>query len=344
MKQSNPSMQEWEALYKAAIEFRKIEPWEWMRETDIFGVQNPQTGEIGYCCILGELGEVLAMAVYRGTEGLQGYLKILKGKIRPGDLDAPYIQDCLLSSFENKQFIEKEAMKIINELKLKFSGRNSWPLFRSYKPGYFPWFLNRDEVLYLTFALQQARDVCLRVNKNSKLLRPPKRNLYLIRVPEARDGTVVWKDEWREPACMKQKRENSEEAVDEIRIQRIKKTVNPNPMLWEIDFFHTPTPVSQGARPFFPYAIMLVDHDTGFILDMYLSESDEYRREFPDKFLSCIEKTSVLPLEILVRKEEALKLLMPSTSRLNIKLSMVKKLPNIDHARREMVRHLKEFR
>ncbi len=340
MRIAEPSIEEWKTLYDAAIEFRKIEPWEWMKETDVFGVQNPQNGEVGYCCIMGELGEVLAMAVYSGTEGLQGYLKILKGQINPDEPDSLYIQDCLMLSFEDKRFVDQEDRQIINELGFKFRGRNSWPLFRSYKPGYFPWFLSRDEALYMTDALQRAKEVCLRFKENKKLLSTPKKNLYLTRVPEKRDGMIVWKDEWREPAPLKRVK-YSDEKVDEVRIQRIRKTAKPTPVIWEIDFFYTPTPIAEGKRPYFPYAIILIDRDSGFILDMHLARKAGYKKEFLEKFLSCIEKMSILPLEILVRKEEVVNLLEPYTSRLNIKLSVVKRLENIDNARREMVKHLK---
>jgi hypothetical protein len=339
MKQSEPSFKEWKALYDAALEFRGIEPWGWMKETDIFGVQNPQSGEVGYCCIMGELGEVLAMAIYSGTQGLQGYINIQKGQIKPGDPDSLYIQDCLMLSFEDRRFIDKEDLQIIHELGFKFRGRNAWPLFRSYKPGYFPWFLHRDEVSYMTAALQQAKLVCLRLKDNKKLLSPPKKNLYLVRTPEKKDGMIVWKDEWREPAPLKQAK-CSDVPVDEIRLQRIRKTAESTPMIWEVDFFYAPTPITKGERPYFPYAIMLIDCDSGFILDVHLAGVIEYEKEFIEQFLSCIENTSIVPLEILVRKEEAMNLLEPYASRLNINLSMVRELENIDHARREMEKHL----
>ncbi len=340
MRIAEPALEEWKTLYDAAIEFRKIEPWEWMKETEVFGVQNPQNGEVGYCCIMGELGEVLAMAVYLGTEGLQGYMKIQKGQINPDEPDSLYIQDCLMLSFEDKRFVDQEDRQIINELGFKFRGRNSWPLFRSYKPGYFPWFLSRDEALYMTDALQQAKEVCLRFKENKKLLSIPKKNLYLTKVPEKRDGMIVWKDEWREPAPLKRVK-YSDEKVDEVRVQRIRKTAKPTPVIWEIDFFYTPTPIAEGERPYFPYAIMLIDRDSGFILDMHLARKAGYKKEFLEKFLSCIEKMSILPLEILVRKEELVNLLEPYTSRLNIKLSVVKRLENIDNARRELGKYLK---
>lgn len=343
MKKSEPSLKDWKSLYDAAIAFRNIEPWEWMKETDIFGVQNPQTGEVGYCCIMGEMGEVLAIAVYLGTEGLEGYLNIRRGQIQHDDPDSLFIQNCLMLSFENRKLVQEDDREIINELGLKFRGKNAWPVFRRYEPGYFPWFLNRDEVLYMTNALQQATDICLRFKDDAKLFRAPDKNQYLIRVAEEKNGRVFWKDEWRKPSLPEKKEQGFYKPVDEVRIQRLKKTVKSTHAIWEIDFFYAPTPVLEGERPFFPYAIMIIDHDTGFILDMHLAETRSYQEEFLDQFLNCIETTSVIPLEILARKEEAVKLLETYASRLNIRLSRVKKLQNIDHARREMAKHLRSL-
>jgi len=46
------SLPEWKKLYDSAIEFKKLGAWEWMYDSDLFGVKNPENGEIGYCCIL----------------------------------------------------------------------------------------------------------------------------------------------------------------------------------------------------------------------------------------------------------------------------------------------------
>ena len=343
MKKTEPSIKDWKSLYDAAIAFRKIEPWEWMRETDIFGVQNPQTGEIGYCCIMGEMGEMLAIAVYLGTGGLEGYLTIRRGQIQPDNPDSLFIQNCLMLSFENRKLVQEDDREIINELGLKFRGKNAWPVFRRYEPGYFPWFLNRDEVLYMTNALQQATGICLRFKDDAKLFRAPAKDQYLVRAAEEKNGRVLWKDDWRKPSLPEKKEQGFFKPVDEVRFQRLKKTARPTPAIWEIDFFYAPTPVLEGERPFFPYAIMIIDHDTGFVIHMHLAETRLYQKEFLEKFLDCIETTSVIPLEILVRKEEAVKLLKAYASRFNIRLSQVKKLRNTDHARREMAKHLRRL-
>jgi len=60
------SLQEWKALYEAALEFKELAPWNWMNDTDFFGVKDPVSGEIGYCCIMGAAGEYYALGLYSG--------------------------------------------------------------------------------------------------------------------------------------------------------------------------------------------------------------------------------------------------------------------------------------
>ena len=81
MGETLPSSQEWQALFAAAGEFYKLRPWEWMEDSELFGVLNPETGEIGYCCVMGNLGELLALGVYLGTDGLETYLMMQSGEL-----------------------------------------------------------------------------------------------------------------------------------------------------------------------------------------------------------------------------------------------------------------------
>jgi len=55
MPEQAPSLEEWKGLYEAAVRLRELAPWEWMYDSDIFGVKNPYTGEVGYCCVLGRV-------------------------------------------------------------------------------------------------------------------------------------------------------------------------------------------------------------------------------------------------------------------------------------------------
>ena len=331
---------EWKALYDAALEFRKIEPWEWMSDSDLFGVQNPKDGQIGYCCIMGGLGEVLGMAVYIGYEGLEGYKKIASGKIKIGDPDLLYAQDCLLVSYENKNQLKREDLQIAKLLGLSPTGRHAWPLFRSYRPGYFPWFLDGDEAVFLSHALWQAKEVCLRFAADSSIIHSLKGRQYLVRVPEQTETDIVWEDRVIKPASLKEKIV-PEVTVDEFRLQKMKENIPHSSAVWEIDFFHAPTPVRESERPYFPYAMMIADQESGFIHDVFLTSPGNYHSEFLMKLFSDIEELAFLPMEIQVKKKEALRLFEPYAARLGIRIIVSRKLPSIDRARREMEKHFR---
>src|SRR5262250_1364521 len=105
---------EWVALYEAAKTFKELGCWEWMYDSDLFGVQNPETGEIGYCCIMGNLGEVFALNVYQGSEGLNSYW-LLHEQSTLADEGVPMSpaellgsQKCLAVSYEDRSDLHKK--------------------------------------------------------------------------------------------------------------------------------------------------------------------------------------------------------------------------------------------
>lgn len=330
-----PSIQEWKDLYDAAVEFKKIECWNWMWDSDIFGVQNPANGEIGYCCVMGRAGQHFALAVYLGTEGLDGYLKIQSGEISSSSPDALYVQKCLMASFDDRKFLRERDFQVIKTLGLKFRGRKSWPLFRSYRSGYHPWYLTSEEAKYLTVALHRAIDVSSRFKKDKDLLTPSEENCYLVRVPEGEGESLKWRDKWLKPRPL-EKTEVVAEPIDDARLEKIKKIAPRRQGIWESDVFYFPGAVNEGERPYYPHAILWVDHYSGFILDCDLAKPTEWMSEFPEQFLKLAENVKSLPQEILVKKEETFKLLKPIASRLGIKLRNVKRLVALEEAQAGM--------
>lgn len=178
-------------------------------------------GDIGYCCIMGMNEEFYGLAAY-SRQGLDAYLKIQSGDILPEDDDIMFLQNCLILSFENREYVQKEDIKTIKDLVLKFRGRNQWPVFRNYKPGYHPWFLTKDEVVFFTIVLAQASDVAARFRKNRDLFKPPADGVYLVRVPHKEGGSLAWKDEWCKPVPVKSEGPDAE-PINEIHVRRIRK-------------------------------------------------------------------------------------------------------------------------
>lgn len=227
------------------------------------------------------------------------------------------------------------SFEVIKRLGLKFRGAKSWPLFRSYEPGYYPWYLNQPQVCFLTHALQQAADVSLRMKMNDNLLTNSEKAQYLGRVPEWSGPELRWKDEWLSPAPLERAKDEAP-VPDEIRLQRIKKRGLRSAGIWEVDFFQFPMPIQEGGCPFFPICLLIVDHDSGFVFESHLESKDRHKPEFQNHMIKVIEETAYLPQEIWVKREEVFQLFEVLVSRLGLKMKQVKKLNQLESAQKSM--------
>lgn len=331
MIDAKPSEGEWRSLYDAASRFKTLGCWNWMYDSDTFGVQDPESGEIGYCGVMGKLKEVFALVVYLGERGRETYLRIQQGKVRPDE--ALFVQDCLMASFEDRAYLDKEDLQVIKGLGLKFRGKASWPLFRRYEPGYREWFVSAAEARFLTAALEQTMDVALRLRENKELLTPPKDGQQLVRTPKTKDDGLEWADKWMKPKAVR----NAHVIVpipDELRLQRIKTAASGECGPWEADFFHMPAAVIEGKKkPHFPRLLLFADHESGMILAYHMTNNDEIGREFQDCLLEILEKAKRLPDEIRVMRAEAMEFLRPVASQLKIGLKLVEGLEALDQAK-----------
>ena len=343
MKIPSCSLSVWKNLYDAATAFEDIACWEWMSDSDVFGVQNPDNGEIGYCCVLGQLGEVLGLVVYVGTEGLEQHRKIQSGKIHAGSPEMLYAQNCLTAWFGERRELDRPDLQVIKELGLKFRGKNSWPQFRRIQPGYLPWYLTESEAKYLTLSLKQAREVALCLEKDPDWLAVPNKNHYVVRLPIQNADEWRWESHAVKPAP-RTKGKIESYPLDEVRLQRINKTSQVSQYAWETDAFYTPMPVDGEDRPFFPYTFLCADHESGFIFGTAMAHPSTWQTEFPSALLDAIENHKLLPRALWVRKEELLGLFGPLAARLGIKVQLTRKLPSIDRAKRALLKHLSDQR
>jgi hypothetical protein len=338
-----PSLAEWKELYSAAIEFKKVESWTWMYDSDVFGVQNPTNREIGYCSIMGALGEMYALAVYLGSEGLKSYRNLQSGKIKRQDV--LFTQKCLMASFENRDALHPQDLQVIKQLGLKFRGRQAWAVFRSYRPTYYPWYLTKDEVVFLKLALEQAREVSLMLKKDPHLLERVKADHYLVRVPHSEGHTLAWETEYLKPKVAKKKKQEKEpsEPLDDLRLRRLRNKSHQSGMIWEADIFLAPMPIREGEdRPFFPRMSLFADHHSGYVFGSNAFPHSGYRSGFQKHLYDVLDAASTLPEELWVSKKEVLELIESICERLGIEARLVKKLAAVDEARSSLFEHLSQ--
>jgi hypothetical protein len=336
-----PSIEEWRELYEAAVAFRDVAPWQWMWDSAVFGVQDPESGQIGYCCVMGQLGEHFALAAYQGSEGLAGLWEMRETgpRAQRDPLAVLVLQECLMASFEDRTMLHKRDLDVIKALGLKFRGRQAWPHFQGYRPGYAPWFLTAPEVRFLTVCLRQALDVGVRYRENPALLPDPEpdpQGRYLVRVPEKHGEEWVWKDTIQRPAPV-QSRAVTPAPLDEARLKRLREVPSTRGVL-QMDYFYTGATVKgeEDERPWYPQILLAADAASGYILGTELVRPDEVPAALVKQLLDIVERMAQRPDRIEVRQEEARLILKPAVDRLGTRVIRVRRMPAVDSARREL--------
>lgn len=294
------TQQIWKEFYEAAIEYRDLEPWEWMYDNDIFGVQDPESGEIGYCCVMGNAGEVYALGLYLGDEGFKSYLLLLNqpDEISQEDRIALGLNQILLKAeFVDRKGLTEKDLKQIKALGLKFRGPNQWVQARYHLPGTLGWPINVEQAKRLTHALRQTCVVAIRFREDEDLLYGNEDKM-LVRVPEQKGEQLTWKDRYipikeyditpfpviePSPALVKK-------AKQELKHSK-------GALLFLFQYIQRQVKGDDGL-PFFPRLAMWISYPDGMIINMELMDPKDGLEKLQASFFRLIHQMGVIPRQI----------------------------------------------
>jgi len=322
---------------------KELAPWDWMYEDDVFGVEMPHDGGLGFVSVMGSLGKHYAVAVYLGQEGLEGLRRMEElGRELPPEfvLQVPHLQ----ASLEDREYIAPQDRQVMQKLGLKFRGAHAWPQFRSLRPGCFPWYLEAGEAETLRVALEQLLDVAGRILKHPEILRPTdSEEDYLVRV---RDGET-WKDSVRSFGRLPPKAVRLD--MEREIFERFKR-LPPGRLTVEVDLFMLKSPVQdkQAERPYFPFELLLADHDSGYLLGFELFSPlpslEAMWAGVPEAALRILEKGGKFaPRDFLVRPGILADVMMQAANKIGVPCRATGNLPAIDAARLGLERFLEKF-
>ena len=331
----HPTADEWRSLYAAADAFKALAPWEWMDDSQVFAVRNPESGEMGYCCVMGMLGQFTALALYPGEEGYGTYMTICRRASLGPDPELRFLQRGLLASFEDRRDQWPEDLKVIKDLRLKYRGAGNWPLFRDHAPGLMPWFLTGSQARFLTLALLVGAEVGRRCQEEDGLFTGPQGTLPIL-LPELSRPS----GEWKASRVVAPKPGKAKKPVllpaDEVRLKKLLSSAERIDAILEVDILHAPAAVQDEGRPYFPLLLLGVDAKTELVITMALSSPLDPMECLLDSFLSGLETQGVLPKEVLYKRENVAALLGPTLKTLKVPLRKTKSLPAHDLARQAM--------
>jgi hypothetical protein len=332
MTTTKPNLQQKAKLYQAAIKVKKMAPWQWLYEADVFCLQHPKARQLGFVSVMGNLGEHLAVALYLGAEGLNGFWRMNEGlsDVAEEVLQVPHLQ----ASFEDRSTLTQKDRDEIKALGLKFRGRQAWPLFRSYRPGFFPWYLEPDETQFLTWALEQVLVMAPRIREDRNLVWPEDQALYMGRVARRGKKGWVWRDKMiKAPAYDPPPLIFS---VDEGTLIWLESLPHSDTRL-EMDLVMLPARIGKpGERPRVAYMLLIVDSESGIVLgsDVLAAEEglEDMHAEIPDTIVESLANLALVPTEIWVRSHVLLIMLAPLAEVLGFELDWQPVLPNLDPA------------
>jgi hypothetical protein len=336
----------WKGLYEAATRFKEAAPWELLGDDEVFAVKDPVTGEIGYCTVLGWLGEMFALCVYRGDEGLAIYQKLQNQEIDPERDDFFAVNNALMAEFTDQGKLDKDDLRIIKDLGYTFSGAKAYPSFRSYLPGYAPWFLTESEAVFLEFALCCSLDYYNQYDEDALALERKDPNQFLLYSPKSNGGGVTsFEKQWFQPDPSPRP-EVPHIPVDEIRLQKMKKTIPRSSKVWQAGFFYMPggTVVDEN-RPYWPLIVTVADKRSGFML---FSNAIDLKTcpytALSEGIFGAMEQHRKCPAEIQVDDEIFREALKPAAELLGIRLKLTKRLPAILEFKMAMRKDLRKSR
>ncbi len=304
------SKQSWQELFSLALQFKQLAPWNWMNDSDFFAVQMPDTGAKHYCTIMGAAGEVFAIALYEGTEGLDALSDLAEfGVYDPFEMITS--QKCLMISLANKDELIDEDLEIIKIVGLNFKGKNAFPTFHDYSPSFLPFPINTEkQANIIKTVLEQALIVAQKQKDDNFYLIPPEdadEEKFLVRVQNEKGE---WTEQWLEPDEYANEEEEEEEEEVEVsgiflqsNLGKLPKNVQKG---WLMDAFVFPTPVQENPdeRPYFPKIMMIVDAETGMIVAHEPFTATSFSKDFQKSFVKVCKDNGFIPGKILYGNPE----------------------------------------
>lgn len=323
-------------LYEIAKDFNQKQCWKWMADYHIFGIMDPETEKIYYCCVLGNNGETFGLMAYEGTEALENYYKILVEAFDVDDPEIMHLSKGIICDYCSREELDKDELKFIKNTGVTFRGKNNWPSFRYLNPGYAPKMLSLQQAKSFITIFEQVMIVCDMYKDKLIDLETGDLSKVYVRSCVKKNDIVTWENKY-----MELQNEYKDYLVydfgDEVRAKRIRSGAKNKVSLLEIDFFYAPFPVEYKNEIIFPMICAFVNRETGFVygFDMINDYSDEGYK-FGDTFLNILEEQKIIPLCVSVCREEVYYYFEEVCKKLKIKLRLEERLLSIPELRKSM--------
>jgi hypothetical protein len=327
-----------EKLYNLSAQIYALKPWTLLADQDLFLVRDPDSGEIGYCSVMGALGQVLSLHIYLGGESYRSFRRIAAGEQL-----AP--EEFLISQTGiSVEFVTLSELTPPDRELLKWFGHplkrgSRAPMFRALRSGFHPWYVTEPEAIMLAECMAALMFLCaIRLNRPETTYWNQE-DLYPMIVPVGNDGERTFQIEMQEAGDPPPAPAPAPATLDDARLRKVREKDYTVRGCFEADCFYMPMMVGgKNERKAFARMGLITDAASGFLFHPEIASAEKSVAEIlMDVVLNVIDATRFIPSELRVSSNEFKKLLDPVAQQLGISIRVVKSLPSLDQAKRSMM-------
>lgn len=189
------ALEEWEKLYETATRIKAGKPWDKFWDMDIIGITRGNEEDTVFFSILGRGGDCYGVSVYEGFEGLNTFLMLaMQQSMNVSSEFAMYHQKNLSCYWGNREELSNAQRKTIKDLGYKYRGKNQWLYFMSFEPGYYPYNLDKDEVLRMSQYMHDLELALTYYQENTISVAFENGNMFHV-ILDDKDNVVIGREE-----------------------------------------------------------------------------------------------------------------------------------------------------
>lgn len=273
MRRKEASIEEWRELYDCTTTLREIEPWNDFWDVELVSLQFSEDEEPIFISILGRGGNCFGISCYLGLAGLNDFIMLVQQDEL--GLTPEYVmfsQNNLTCYWGNRDELSTQQYEIIKQLGYKYRGNSNWLYFHSFKAGYYPYNLDKEEVLQLTKYFVKLIEAINYYRENSIAVDFEHKEAYSFYFDEA-------DNEWRGKAMKLPITDYSFSGLKLTDSQLIKKlgSAKRSSKVLEVDLVYLGVTVNDKKynRPANPHMYLVADNKKGMMLKFQMIQPDE---------------------------------------------------------------------
>lgn len=329
------SLHAWRELYDGVARFRALAPWQWIEESQVVGVRDPQSGEVNYCSVSGD-GRRGRLLVHLGSAGLCTFGRLLTA---PSDEAAQLthsLLSCLHVWFGSKKEVPARQRERLEQLGLSFRGGN-YPILSVMEPGYYPDPMPDRYRDYLLTALPVLLDALDHMREEPHPYgEGPDSSVLVFSCAESSSG-APWRHAWEDPD---EWHGFPTGTVDEVLVQRLRRSNRQRRGTWEVGLFVAPVVEPEGERYRYAWGLLVTCPTTGFIVGTEVFPASPDPTDARQAMLHLLDRAELWPELITISEIHAARVLEPLVVPLNLTVKFCDEMPMFDFIVRDVLEHL----